>query len=91
MSPLTAAERRAILRSAAEDTRAGFAVEVAMRTKLAPSEVLKLASTAEERDALAKVLAEVSKATGTNEARARSIRDIAGGVEALVKLARLVV
>lgn len=91
MSPLTAAERHAILRSAAEDTRAGFAVEVAMRTKLAPAEVLKLASTAEEREALANVLAEVSKATGSNEAKAASIRSIAGGVEALVKLARLVV
>lgn len=91
MSPLSAAARRAILRSAAEDTRGGFADEVAMRTRLAPAEVLDLASTAEERKALAAVLAAVGKATRSNEAKADSIRSIAGGVEALVKLASLVV
>lgn len=91
MSPLTAAQRREIIRSAAEDTRGGFAAEVAMRTKLAPAEVLKLASTSEEREALAAVLAAVGKATGSNEAKAEAIRSIAGGVEALVKLAKLVV
>ena len=51
------------------------------------AEVLALAKTVEEKRALASVLSEVTRATNDNNAKAEAIRNIAGGVEALVKIA----
>ena len=87
---LTQAERNAIIEAALNKTKDEFAAEVASRTKLTQDEVLKLAKTKEERETLAQTLAEVSKATTSNTARANAIRNIAGGVEALVKIMDLV-
>lgn len=83
---LTQEERDAIIDAAANKTKEEFAGEVATRTSLTTSEVLVLAKTDEERNTLAAVLDSVTKATGTNKAKANSIRNIAGGVEALVKI-----
>ena len=87
---LTQAEREAILDAAFNQTKEEFAGEVSARTTLTQDEVLRLAKTGAEREALAKVLAEVTKATISNASKAASVRKISGGVEALVKIVDLV-
>lgn len=89
--PLTQEERDAIIHAATAKTKEEFAGEVAARTILKTSEVMALAKTDEERAALASVLNEITAATGSNKARANAICNITGGVEALVKIARLIV
>ena len=85
--PLTQEDRDAIIDAAANKTKSEFAGEVASRTTLTTVEVLALAKTVEEKKALASVLSEVTRATNDNNAKAEAIRNIAGGVEALVKIA----
>ena len=85
--PLTQEDRDAIIDAAANKTKSEFAGEVASRTTLTTAEVLALAKTVEEKRALASVLSEVTRATNDNNAKAEAIRNIAGGVEALVKIA----
>ena len=85
--PLSQEERDAIIDAAANKTKSEFASEVASRTTLTTAEVLALAKTVEERNALASVLSEVARATNDNKEKAEAIRNIAGGVEALVKIA----
>ena len=85
--PLTQEDRDAIIDAAANKTKSEFAGEVASRTTLTTVEVLALAKTVEEKKALASVLSEVTRATNDNNAKAMAIRNIAGGVEALVKIA----
>lgn len=85
--PLSQEERDAIINAAATKTKEEFAGEVAARTSLTTSEVLALGKTDEDRKAIAAVLSEVTRATGDNKTRATAIRNIAGGVEALVKIA----
>ena len=85
--PLTQEVRDAIIDAAANKTKSEFAGEVASRTTLTTAEVLALAKTVEEKRALASVLSEVTRATNDNNAKAEAIRNIAGGVEALVKIA----
>jgi hypothetical protein len=87
MPPMTDEERDRLIHAAIEGTKADFAGEVAKNTSLKQEAVLKLAETPEERQALARVLAAVGSATESNEAKASAIRSIAGGVEALVKIA----
>lgn len=84
---LSQEERNAIIDAAANKTESEFASEVASRTTLTTAEVLALAKTVEERNALASVLSEVARATDDNKAKAKAIKNIAGGVEALVKIA----
>lgn len=84
---LTQEERDAIIDAAENKTKSEFAGEVASRTTLTTAEVLALAKTPEEKKALASVLNEVTRATNDNKAKAEAIRNIAGGVEALVKIA----
>ena len=88
---LTQAERDEIVRLAVEGTKTDFANEIASRTVLTTDEVMALGKTKEEREALAAVIAEVTKAAGTNAKKAQSIRTIAGGVEALVSIVRRVI
>lgn len=88
---LTQEERDAILDAALNKTKEEFAGEVSGRTSLTQDEVLGLAKTAAEREAMARVLVEVTKATAANTAKAGAIRNIAGGVEALVKIVDLVI
>lgn len=88
---MTEAERAAIIKAAVEGTKAEFAGEVAKRTSLTQAEVLKLAKTPEEREAMARVLAEVTKGATSNASKAAAIRNITGGVEALVRIAGLVI
>ena len=89
--PLSQKERDAIIDAAANKTRQEFAGEIAARTSLTTKEILALAKTDEERSALAAVISEVGKATASNKDKADSIRNIAGGVEALVKIASTLV
>lgn len=89
--PLSQKERDAIIDAAANKTRQEFAGEIAARTSLTTKEILALAKTDEERAALAAVIGEVGKATASNKDKADSIRNIAGGVEALVKIASTLV
>ena len=88
---LSKEERRAILVASVEATKAEFANEVAKRTVLTTAEVTLLSRNQEERVALAAVIGEVTKATASNANKAQAIRNIAGGVEALVKIAALLV
>lgn len=88
---MTEEERARLIKAAVEGTKAEFAGEVAKRTSLTEDEVLKLAKTSEEREAMARVLAAVTKATATNAAKAAAVRNITGGVEALVRIAGLVI
>ena len=74
---------------AAEKTKSEFAEAAAARTALTTAEVMALAKTQKERETFAAVLAEVSKASRDNAAAAGNIRNIAGGMEALVKIASL--
>jgi hypothetical protein len=87
---LSQVERDALIDAAVNRTREEFAGEVAQRTTLTQARVLALAKTAAEREALAKVLAEVTNASATNTSKTNAVRNIAGGVEALVKTASLV-
>ena len=89
--PLSQEDRNAIINAAANKTRKEFAGEIATRTSLTTAEVLALAKTEAEKATLASVLAEVSKATASNKSKADAIRNIAGGVEALVKIASTLV
>lgn len=89
--PLSQEERDAIINAAATKTKEEFAGEVAARTSLTTTEVLALAKTDEERTTLASVLSEVTRATGNNKTKAAAIRNITGGVEALVKIAGFIV
>ena len=89
--PLSQKERDAIIDAAANKTRQEFAGEIAARTSLTTKEILALAKTDEERAALTAVIGEVGKATASNKDKADSIRNIAGGVEALVKIASTLV
>lgn len=86
---LSQGDRDAIVDAAVNQTKEEFANEVSRRTSLTQDEVVQLGRTAAERESLAKVLAEVTKATASNTSRANAIRNIAGGVEALVKLVDL--
>lgn len=88
---LTAAERKAILDAADKDTRDRFANEVAARTTLTQPEVARLAKSKAERRAFAETMAEVAKARASNASKAKRIRNISGGVEALVKIATRVI
>lgn len=83
---LSQEDRDAIIKAAAEETNSSFENEVAIRTSLTTAQVLALAKSEDEKKALALVLSEVTKATGSNKAKADAIRNIAGGVEALVKV-----
>jgi len=87
---LSQADRDALIDAAVNKTRDEFAGEVAQRTTLTQAEVFALARTAAEREALARVLAEVTNATASNASKAGAVRNIAGGVEALVRIAGLV-
>lgn len=89
--PLSKDERRAIMVAAIDATKAEFASEVAKRTVLTTTEVALLGKTQDERVALAAVIDEVTKATVSNQQKAEAIRGIQGGVEALVKVAALLV
>lgn len=88
---LTQEERDAIINAAANKTKEEFAGEVATRTTLKTSEVLALAKTDDERKTLAAVLDAVTKAASNNKSKANSIRNITGGVEALVKIVGYVI
>lgn len=90
MTTLTAEERDAIIDAADKKTRAEFSDVVAARTVLTTQEVERLGQTQEERKALAAVIAAVKAATASNQAKAKSVRSINGGVEALVKIAKLI-
>lgn len=89
--PLSQEDRDAIIDAAANKTKAEFSGEIASRTSLTTAEVLALAKTKEEMTALASVINEVSHATASNKSKADAIRNIAGGVEALVKIASTLV
>ena len=89
--PLSQEDRDAIINAAANKTKAEFAGEIATRTSLTTNEVLALAKTDAERTALASVLSEVTRATASNKSKSDAIRNIAGGVEALVKIASILV
>jgi hypothetical protein len=89
--PLSQEERDAIIDAAANKTKSEFAGEVATRTTLTNAEVLALAKTVEEKQALALVLNEVTKATKDNKAKAEAIRNIAGGVESLIKIVSILI
>ncbi len=85
--PLSQEDRDAIIDAAANKTKNEFAGEIASRTSLTTAEVLALAKTDEEKTALASVINEVTRASASNKAKADAVRNIAGGVEALVKIA----
>ena len=89
--PLSQEDRDAIIDAASTKTRAEFAGDVASRTSLTTVEVLALAKTDAQRTALAAVIDVVSKATARNKAKADAIRNITGGLEALVKIASTLV
>lgn len=89
--PLSQEDRDAIIDAAANKTKAEFAGEIAIRTSLTTNEVLALGKTEAERTALASVLSEVTRATASNQSKADAIRNISGGVEALVKIASILV
>lgn len=84
---LTRAQRDAAIDQAVVQTEQAFALEIASRTKLTTDEVLALVKTEAERKSLASVIDVVRQATADNQAQATQIRQIAGGVEALVKIA----
>lgn len=86
---LSQSERDAIIDAAFKKTKEKFANAVSTRTTLTTDEVLALAKTQEERNALASVLAEVTNATSSNSKKAEAIRNIVGGVETLVKIVNL--
>lgn len=90
MSTLTQAERDELIRAAAESTKEEFAAEVAARTSLTTAEVLKLAKTGAERTAMAETISIIKSAAAGNTAKASAIRQINGGVEALIKIVGLV-
>ena len=58
--------------------------------KAKAKEVLALGKTEDERKALAEMVAVVTAASKSNSEKAQAVRNIAGGVEALVKVANLV-
>jgi hypothetical protein len=89
--PLSQEDRAAIIDAAANKTKKEFASEVSSRTSLTSAEVAALAKSEEEKAALASVIGVVTKATGNNKAKADAIRGITGGVEALVKIASMLV
>ncbi|WP_410498673.1 hypothetical protein [Chitinibacter sp. S2-10] len=89
--PLSQEERDAIIDAAAHKTAKEFAGEIATRTLLTTAEILALAETQEERVKLAAVLNEVTHATTSNESKAKAIRNIEGGVEALIKIASVLI
>lgn len=88
-STLSKDERRALIEAAIAKTKTEFASEVSARTVLTSEEVLKLAKTQQEREALAKAIAEVKSDTASNEKKAKAIREIKGGVESLVRIVDL--
>jgi len=87
--PLTQEERDAIIDAANNKTKDEFAEEVAKRTALSTKEVVALGRTDEDRKALAEMVAAVTAASKSNAEKAQAVRNIAGGVEALVKVASL--
>lgn len=84
---LSRAQRDAAINSADAKTQQDFASEIASRTRLTTTEVTALAKTEAERQALSAVIAVVAEATASNQAKAEQIRQIAGGLETLVKIA----
>lgn len=88
---LTKEQREAIIHAALNKTKSEFAMDVAARTTLTLDEVGRLAKNQAERERLAEVLTVVASARTANTAKAAAIRNITGGVEALVKIASHVI
>jgi len=86
--PLTQAERDEIFHIAATGTKADLADEIAKKTVLSSDEVRKLL-VGIDKDTLTRTVAEVMNATKSNTQKAEAVSNIAGGVEALVKIAGL--
>lgn len=88
--PLSQDERDAIIGISVTGTKAELADEIAKKTVLSSDEVRKLL-TGIDKDVLARTIAEVTTATKSNSQKAAAIMNLQGGVEALVKIASLVI
>ena len=88
--PLSQEERDAIIFSGLNETKAELADEIAKKTVLSSEEVRKLLNGI-DKETLARTIAEITAATKSNNQKAAAIKNIQGGVEALVKIASLIV
>jgi len=89
--PLSQAELDRLADLTSDETKGAFADEIAKRTSLSQKDVMKLVKSEEDRAAMLGLLEVVSDATKSNAQKAQALRNVAGGIEAAVKIVGLFV